>query len=235
VWSPDSWHVAFDSARGEILPNVIGDRAHVIYERRADAATPERVLVPPEPGLSYGLLDWTVDFIVFRRGRGDGRGDVWAQPLSSGAKAFPCLRSIPEANAALSPDGRWLAYVTDEGGRAPQVVVQSFPDPTQRREQISRDGGGFPRWRGDSRELFYLDAAWKIIAVPLAADGAFSIAASQELFAAPGLPVPAMTVGHPYDVTPDGQRFLFSVLSGDVSPTTPITVVVNWPVRLDRK
>jgi hypothetical protein len=73
-----------------------------------------------------------------------------------------------------------------------------------------------------------------MIAVPLTSDGTFTVEKSQELFAAPGLPVPAMTVGHPYDVTPDGQRFLFSAPSGDVNPTTPITVVVNWPARLER-
>lgn len=232
VWSPDGSRLAFDSDRGEkpLLP-------HVLYEKPSDGATPERVLLQPEPGLSYGVLDWSLDgrFIVFgvdRNASGPG-GDLWVLSLFGDQKPRPYLvTAFDERPAALSPNGRWLAYGTNESGRA-QVVVQPFPDPSGGKWQISREGGLYPRWRRDGRELFYLDATRRIVAVSVTTEGRFSVGKSTPLFETSintaGLR--GITPDYPYDVMPDGQRFLISSPLG-VTDTAPITVVVNWTAGL---
>lgn len=225
VWSPDGFRIAFDSHRG-------GSGGHVLYEKRADGATPERPLVQPEPGMSHEVLDWTSEYVVFRKHkRGEQVMDIWAMPLSGDRKPFPYLTGVGHTNAALSPNGRWLAYVAHEGGTS-QVVVRSFPDPSQNRQQISSNGGAFPRWRRDGRELFYLDSSWRMVAVPIGLDATLSAGSPIELFAPPSLPMRPWTVGYPYGVTPDGQRFLFSVLPGALDTSAPITVVMNWQSAL---
>jgi hypothetical protein len=106
--------------------------------------------------------------------------------------------------------------------------VRSFPDPTKGRHQISINGGVCPRWRHDGRELFYLDASRKLVAVSVIADQTFKVERSRELFAAPG--VPSTSCG--YDATPDGQRFLFNVAEIPQFPRSPITIVSNWLAEL---
>jgi Tol biopolymer transport system component len=224
IWSPDGSRVAFDSTRGR-------DGSHVIYEKRSDGATPEQILVPPEPGMTYGVLDWNHEFIVFSKNKlpPGPTSEIWAQRLSGDKRPFRYIQDAIGPFGDFSPDGRRLAYVSIQGGR-PQVIVQSFPDGSHQREQISRTGGEAPRWRRDGRELFYIDDSSRMMAVPVEADGTISVARTTELFATPS----GGGVGNAFDVTPDGQRFLFSVESGALEPTSPINVVVNWPATLKK-
>lgn len=226
VWSPDGLRVAFDSHRGK-------DGTAFLYETRADGATPDRELLRPDPGTSMVILDWSSDYILFSKGDfEEGTVDLWAQPLFGDRKPFLYL---PRAtNAALSPNGRWVAHVINEGGME-QVVVQSFPDSSRWRQRISPSGGRVPRWRRDGRELFYLDPESRVMAVPVHADGTAAVEKSIALFTPPGYAPPPNSVGYPYDVTPDGQRFLFSLASGVSNATAPITVVANWTAGLNSR
>src|SRR5207249_4936797 len=98
--------------------------------------------------------------------------DVWALPLGGDRKPFPVLQtSFNESHPQISPNGKWLAYHSNETGR-PEVYVQSFP-PGGGKWQISSDGGMFARWRPDGKELFYMDAVsfGKIVAVGINAAG----------------------------------------------------------------
>jgi WD40 repeat protein len=123
--------------------------------------------------------------------------------------------------AAFSPDGKWIAYTSDESGQN-EVYVQSFPEPTGK-SLISR-GGKSPAWRGDGRELYYI--SWperKMMAVPITLQPAFNAGAPVALFDT------AVAVGWPrqYCVTHDGQRFLIN-RSDSWQGTKPMTLVQNW-------
>jgi len=190
--------------------------------------------------MSYGVLDWSLDgrFILFgkmpaaHRAPASPPGDVWVLPVSGDEKPFPYRAQSFGGQAALSPDGRWLAYTSDETGRA-QVVVQPFPDPSGGRWQVSRAGGAYPRWRRDGRELYYVENN-ALVALSITTVSSFTFGKSTELFH--GLLLPPTYIqgpAYPYDVTADGQRFLVSSLAARPSGS-PITVVLNWTERLNR-
>ena len=124
----------------------------------------------------------------------------------------------------MSPNGRWLAYVSDESGR-PEVYVQSFPDGQDGRWQVSSNGGGAPIWSRDGTEIFYLSLENRITAVPVKLTGTFSAGRPRELFQVP-LAL-SDNNGNAFDVAPDG-RFLMSLPDEGRQNATPITVVMNW-------
>ena len=114
-------------------------------------------------------MDWSRDgrFIVFARSENASvaRSDIWALPASGNEPAFPVIESaFRKHGAKFSPDGRWVAYATDESGHD-QVVVQPFPSATKGKWPVSSRGGTGPRWRGDGGELFYIDPAGVVVAV----------------------------------------------------------------------
>jgi eukaryotic-like serine/threonine-protein kinase len=135
-----------------------------------------------------------------------------------------------EGFGAVSPDGKWLAYQSDQTGRN-EVYVQSFDGlsaGTKRRWQISK-GGGLPRWRSDSNELFYITPDGRMMSAPIhaAADGGIEPGPPQVLFQT--RPVPK--TWNLYDVAPDGQRFLFN-MPLEWTSANPITVITNWTEKL---
>ena len=234
VWAPDGSRLAFDSNRT--------GSGHVLYEKPENAVTPEQVLLQPEAGFGYGILDWSFDdrFILLEKkpvGTQHPRPELWVMPRFGDRNPFRFESAPFGGHAALSPNGRWIAYTSDETGEN-QVLVQSFPDPARARRQITRDGGRFPRWRRDGRELYYVDDG-KLFAVPITTTtDTFVFGTATDLFgpilnAGPGPPEYLAGPGYPYDVTADGQRFLvsgFPLAGADAS----ITVVTNWTTRLKR-
>jgi eukaryotic-like serine/threonine-protein kinase len=108
------------------------------------------------------------------------------------------------------------------------VYVQPFPGPGPK-SRISRDGGSFPRWRGDGREIFFVTDERALMAVDVKADEAFTAGEPKPLFMARH----KQSVYRDYDVTPDGRRFLVNVRSGDEA-VAPITLVLNWTATLER-
>jgi serine/threonine protein kinase/Tol biopolymer transport system component len=224
AWSPDGSLIAFDSSRGE---NNIG---HTLYEKESNGATPEHVLLPHETAQAYGILDWSLDnrWIVFNFNRvGSGNPDIWMLPLFGDLKPLPFLTSpAHETNAAISPNGRWIAYATNESGKF-QVVVQSFPNPSAGKWQISQKDGVYPRWRRDGKELFFLEDR-HIVAVEVKTDGGFAVGKSMQLFEVFARRLTSGSSAYIYDVSPDGQRFLLSSQLGTDSALSPITAILNW-------
>jgi hypothetical protein len=130
--------------------------------------------------------------------------------------------------AQVSPDGRWMAYGSGESGRM-EVYVRSFPTPGGK-WQVSKDGAGSPRWRGDGKELFFYAADGQLMAVPIkAGETAVEVGTATPLFTPRVLNGPSYPNGFraQYDVTRDGQRFLLNVPAEEAAPPS-ITVVMNW-------
>jgi Tol biopolymer transport system component len=220
-WSPDGRRIAFTSNRR-------GPTEWGLFMKAVDGSGDDEVLV------DWGLrttspTDWSRDgrFILFAMARPDTPRDIWALSLEGERRKFPVLETtFNETNAQFSPDGRWIAYQSDESGRV-EIHVQPFPGPG-RRVRISGSGGVQVRWRRDGKELFYLASDNRLMAVPIQLD-------EQGENIEVGTPVPLFPTrlaGEPrndsarhYMVSPDGQRFLMDTLT-EVS--IPITVVLNW-------
>jgi Tol biopolymer transport system component len=215
-WSPDGSRIAFNSNRSGVYD---------LYLKPATGAgTEQLILATPQ---NKAPVDWSQDgqLLLFRTPGLTTGFDLWALPMSGEGKPFPVVQTnFEERDAQFSPDGSWIAYQSNESGRT-EVVMQAFPGPGGK-HQISTDGGGQVRWRADGRELFYLAADGRLMAVPIrySSDGK-----SVE----PGAPAPlfATRTGgaalnkQKYVVSKDGQRFLMSVVEETASP---IAVILNW-------
>jgi Tol biopolymer transport system component len=174
-------------------------------------------------------------YVVFSRPRPPGNNpgnDTWVLDLSSKQESPFVESPFDKVHARVSPNGRWVAYATNDSGMY-QIVVQSFPDPNQGRWQITAQGGVEPKWRRDGRELYYLALDGKLMAVPTKTDPTFEAGTPVDLFTTP------LTVSRPipsrdrrYDVAPDG-RFLFLTPIGSGTSAT-VVGIVNWASSLAR-
>jgi Tol biopolymer transport system component len=164
---------------------------------------------------------------------GGGR-DVSFLPLAGERKPVPFLKTpFYERHAQLSPDGRWLAYISDES-RTNEVYVQSFPAGGGK-WQVSTNGGVQPRWRHDGKELFYLAPDGKLMAVAIKTGATFEAGAPETLFQTRiygGLATSPL-FSQQYDVSPDGRQFLINVDMSDVT-AAPLTVVLDWTAALQK-
>ena len=158
--------------------------------------------------------------------------DIWALPLNGDGKPFPVVETnFDDQNGQFAPDGKWIAYQSDDSGRV-EIYVQPFPGPGSK-WSISTNGGSQVRWRRDGKELFYVTLEGRLMAVPIqvASDtGAPEVGTPVTLFAPPlGAAVQQADYRHQYMVSPDGQRFLVATVTEGA--TAPITVILNWKPR----
>jgi Tol biopolymer transport system component len=214
-WSPDAGRIAFQS--------VLGDRPG-LYAWPLAAASSKELLVPG----AAGPQDWSHDgrFLVYTTNDPKTRGDLWTVPLGGDRTPVPFANSsYDESSGQFSPDGRWIAYRSDESGRY-EIYVQPFPGPGERR-RVSSDGGTEPRWRADGREIFYISPDAKMIAVPFRSSGpAPGIGTPVTLFQTRKVRGGTGNVQQQYDVSPDG-RFLINV-NADENVASPIMLIMNW-------
>ena len=157
--------------------------------------------------------------------QGEGIDDVWLIAASSTGTSRPLLsQPFVERDARVSPDGRWVAYVSEETGR-PEVSVRRM-DGATRREVISAGGGDQPVWRRDGSELFFVAPDGRLMAAPMR-----TAAETEPLAGVPSVvPLPAVGFGHfgtQYDVSPDGQRFYLLDRRRDPAPSE-IVFVTRW-------
>ena len=157
--------------------------------------------------------------------------DIWVRKLDGDGKARPFLQTpANEGGPVFSPDGRWLAYESDESGRV-EVYVRPFPGPGSK-WQISTDGGTEAVWARSGRELFYRNGD-KMMAAAVEIKPGFSAAKPRLLFE--GHYETSIYTFHPnYDVTPDGQRFLM-IRGTEQKSATQINVVLNWSDELKQR
>lgn len=156
--------------------------------------------------------------------------DVWVLPLSGARRAVPfAATAFAEQWGQFSPDGRWVAYTSTESGRR-EVYVAPFPGPGGKK-QISVAGGIYPRWRGDGQGLFYHSPDNKLMAATIRSDAVRAdVTSLKALFP---MRAPSGGLRNFYDVTRDGQRFLWSVSAED-GTATPITLLTNWPALVSQ-
>jgi len=164
-------------------------------------------------------------FLVFHTGALRGY-DLGVLTLAPERKASVFLSTpFNEVQGRFSPNGRWMAYASDESGRF-EVYVRPFPAASGL-TQISIAGGMQPEWRRDGQELFYISTDGKLTAVPVTTDGpAFTAGTPQALFDVE-VPEPSAPYPSDYAVTADGQRFFVNTVVDQ--PTRPaLTVILNW-------
>lgn len=216
VWTPDSKTIYYGSN---------GKGAMHIYTKAADGSGPDRPVLEADSFDYPQSISPDQKFLVYMRPAGDGTGTaMWALPLSGEErKPFAVVSgAFNLLGASLAPDGKWMAYESNETGR-PEIYVTAFPGGGVK-WQVSTNGGSVARWRRDGKELFFLDPADNLTAVDVnPASNPIQIGGSHPLFRAPGV---QNTLG-PYSVTADGKKFL--VNSGDVKEENqPLTLVQNW-------
>src|SRR5688572_11768275 len=201
-----------------------------LYQRAASGAGQDEALLKSDD--SKLPNDWSADgrFILYQTRTPT---DLWVLPLSGEQKPFPFLQAeFSEGWGRFSPDGRWVAYTSNESGTW-QVYVQSFP-ASGGKWQVSTNGGTHPQWRRDGKELFYISADRKLMAVDVKGEGpTFDAGVPKALFELRlqtlGLPRP----GEVYVTAADGQRFLVTS-APEERITTPTTVVMNWTADLKK-
>jgi DNA-binding winged helix-turn-helix (wHTH) protein/Tol biopolymer transport system component len=217
LWGPRGSDIVFTSRKGST--------ADLVHRSFAGSASDESLLLRT-PEMKIGG-NWTHDsrFIVFTRSAPGTKLDLWKLSVSD-RTAVPFLETpFNEMHAQVSPDGRSIAYASDESG-AWEVYVQAFPDGGAKRP-ISMHGGAEPYWRRDGRELYYLAPDGTLMAVPVKSDDTFTAGRPVPLFRA-RIPADIITFRNHYAPAGDGQRFLVDAADDH----EPITVVVNWTALL---
>ncbi|MFQ5641579.1 MAG: hypothetical protein ACE5IR_26695 [bacterium] len=221
IWTPDGKRLTFWS-------NIDQTEDERLFSKAADGSGQAELLLEDELQTYPG--SWSPDgqTVVFYGTDAGGQSDIWVLPLGGNPRAIINTR-FTERVPMFSPDGRWLAYVSDESGRK-EVYVQPYP-ALDKRWLISNDGGNEPTWRGDGKELFYRNG-YKMMAVSIQAEPEFRAGTPQLLFEAEyDL---HRYDDRNYDVTRDGQRFAM-VQSEGTSEAAQIHVVVNWFEELKKK
>jgi dipeptidyl aminopeptidase/acylaminoacyl peptidase len=232
VWSTDDSRIAFASLRAGKWG---------IYEKPSNLNGTETLLY--ESGDVKLPAGWSPDgkflvFVVLKE-----RGAIWKLPLTGDRTPIPIIQNqFTNLDPQISPDGKWIAYRSDETTRN-QVYVQSFPSGAGK-QQISSNGGSIPRWRRDGGELFYMDAltGGRLFSTDFKTNGnAFEFSSPHSMFETGFVNFNygqhAAGLGNVYSVSADGQRFVMarSISNLTGAGNTPITIVLNWPVALPKK
>ena len=217
IWSPDAAWLVYGSNQ------LLGTD---LYMKNSDGTQEEKSIVHDE--FAKYPNDWSRDgkHILYNRGT-----DLWFLTLPE-LKASLFLKAVSILrNGQFSPDGKWVAYASNETGKW-EIYVTSFPD-ARGKWQVSTGGGEQPRWRGDGKELYYLSSDRKMVTVPVTLGDKFDAGIPVVLFqATPRQPVTS-TDQFVYDVSRDGQRFLINTPVKQAD-NPPMSVVLNWTAKLNK-
>ena len=217
IWSPDGAQIlSLFQGRGigtfDLVTTSVATGDVEVVRQRANAAL--------KPG------GWTRDGrLVWLEYEADTpERSIWTRPTNG--QPVPVLRDGRAETPRVSPDGRWIAYASDRSGRF-EIEVTSFPEPG-RRYPVSVEGGGYPRWRADGREVYFLSAAARLMAASFAAGTPPTIGAPTPLFEVRLIvgPDSGIFTTYEYDVHADGSRFLINRIVS--LPDESMTVIVDW-------
>jgi WD40-like Beta Propeller Repeat len=219
VWSPDGTRIAFNSNRTGV---------YTLYTKASNGSGAEERLVDSRNNRVTN--DWSRDgrWLLYAERHPTSARDLWALDTTGRDHTLRVVANTPaeEVLSTFSPDGRWVAYQTNESGRF-EVVVQAFPQASGK-WQVSTAGGVAPRWRADGKELYFLAPDATMMAVPVTAAGtSFAVGAPVPLFRTRIVDGGTVTNNRPqYAVARDG-RFLINQPVGDAT-AAPITLILNW-------
>ena len=224
TWSPDGKQIAFMSLR----------RSHPdIFLTRSDGSSGEELVL--ESANAKYVTDWSPDgrFLLFRVSDVATNLELWTLPIGGDGRPNPFLRAAyGVSHGQFSPDGRWVAYVSNESGRS-EIHVAPFPGPGSS-WKISTAGGTEPRWRRDGTELFYLAPDGKLMVVAVRTGPPFEAGVAKPLFQVRRRERVSASDHYGYDVSADGQRFLVSAEVGEET-AAPLTLVFNWADEARKK
>jgi dipeptidyl aminopeptidase/acylaminoacyl peptidase len=224
VWSPDGRRLAYFSC----CKSSVAAESTLHVKDVTDAGEGE---TPLDPGFQEPK-DWSLDgrFILFRQNTlGTTNNHLWVLSVAKGQKPVAFLKTgFSERDGAFSPDGNWVAFVSNETGRY-ELYVTRFDRPGEK-WRVSAGGGSNPRWRRDGKELFFLAADKNVMAVAVKAGATFESGTPVPLFRYESI---VDIVDDAFDVTADGQRFIV-ISSATQTPFMPLMVVANWTSDLKR-
>ncbi len=225
VWSADGSRIIYSSNRGGLFD---------FYWKLSNGAAKEELLYGSDGNKFPSDVSHDGRYLIFVQDNARrGHFELWVLPLTGDHKPWPYLQTEFDLNSAVfSPDGHWVAYVSPESGRS-EVFVQGFPE-TGAKFQISNGGADCPVWRADGKELFYIGADNKIMAVPVESGAGFRAGVPQALFPAPVRGFIVTGSRTEISVSRDGQKILVNALQEE-SIRAPITVVANWDGELRKK
>ena len=226
AWSPNGKQLAY----AHYSQQAPGDHMYLL---NADGTGKEEALEKPIiESLGNYPSSWSPDrqVLLFDHQDKAGKLSIWVLPFGGDRKPYTFVESQSNSHTGkFSPDGRWVAYVSNDSGED-QVYVAPFPGPGAR-VQVSSGGGFQPRWRGDGQELFYLSAELKMMAAQLTeTPGDVRIGSVRTLFTVSPL---GGVPGYLYDVTADGQKFIISQ-DFEHATTVPLTLVTNWSAEIGK-
>jgi len=226
VWSPDASHILFQSFRP-------GKNGGVLFQKSIGSSAREDVVV--EDTFGFGIsarpTDWSRDgrYIVVDNTPSNTEGDIWVQPMFGDRKRFYYLQTdFNERGAKLSPNGRWVAYASNETNRD-EIYVQTFPDRGGK-WQVSTNGGYWPVWSRDGRELYFVGSDRRMMASEVKSGEKFEASVPRPLFDSHTESLNRMT--HGFDVSKDGRFLIPAPVTQSAS--APITLVVNWTAAFKR-
>ena len=227
IWSPDGTRIAFDSGEGAPGPRL---RVKAVSDRGSG----ERF--PPSDTIQLAA-DWSSDgrWIFYQTSVSQVNSEIWLASATD-RKIMPLLQTrFDSVSPALSPNREYLAFSANDTGRH-EIYVQRFQgsDPPKLvgdRRRVSRNGGTFPLWRRDGKELFFLSPDRHLMAAPVKPGTEIEIGPPAALFQLPVFHSRANEVWPGYEVSVDGQKFLVPIQKA-ASPS--LQVVVNWQAELKR-
>jgi eukaryotic-like serine/threonine-protein kinase len=217
LWSPDGSRLVFSSNRAVSVD---------LYMKNSDGAQEEKVILQDEQNKIPNSWSRDGKYILYTAFTNMWFASVAELKSNLFLKAPSLVR-----NGQFSPDGKWVAYASNETGKW-EIYVTSFPD-AHGKWLVSRGGGEQPRWRGDGKELFYLSSDSKMMAAPVTTGATFDAGSPAALFqTTPRQPV--STNDHfVYDVSRDGQRFLI-ITQVKAKEAAPISLILNWTAKLNK-
>ena len=219
VWHPDGTSLAFASNRKGPFN---------LYRKSVFESSESELLLESET--AKFPTSWSPDgqLLAFDQSTDETRGDLWVLPLAGDRQPYSFIQTrFQETTGTFSPDGNWMAYVSDKSGQQ-EVYVTSFPEPG-RSWRISTDGGDWPAWRQDGQEILYTDHDGRVRSVAVRPqDGTLEVGEATPLFG-----ITRTRFGRVFWPTSDATKFLV-ITQGDAPPPGPLKLVTNWTAELEQ-
>jgi len=223
AWSPDGKMLIFSA-------HVTNGGGKVeIRSKAADGSGSEKTVAVQD---SYHYPEWSPDgkYLTYLRGEGENKVSLWIATVAGDSKAVSIVQPpSPQSNLLhyrVSPDGKWVAYGSDESGQE-EIYVTTFPEG-KGKWKVSENGGGTPAWSGKGNELFYQDLVNNFFVCALTLKGSEAVIGKPQILFHSSTP----GIGLPFDVSLDGKRLL--VNHADEEVQAPLHLVTNWAADLNK-